>query len=173
MSDQKEFPSDKADKFVVRLPDGMRDRIKRDASESGRSMNAQIIYMLQSHFERMDKEASEIQKALKSGSIATPESMEINAALLKVLKFEERSILMGRVERLGGTQEVIKSNKAEIAKKIDGESITRTKDENISYYSKIVGEIPMTALLTTDEIQKIAERYVEIQAAQKNQQLKK
>lgn len=51
MPESKEFPSDKADKFVVRFPDGMRDRIRKDADEQGRSMNAQIIHILQAHYD--------------------------------------------------------------------------------------------------------------------------
>lgn len=47
MSDQKDFPSDRADKFVVRLPDGMRDRIKAEADNNKRSMNAEIIARLE------------------------------------------------------------------------------------------------------------------------------
>ncbi|NYT81440.1 Arc family DNA-binding protein [Alcaligenaceae bacterium] len=48
MADPKEFPSDKADKFVVRFPDGMRDQIKADADKNDRSMNAEIIERLKS-----------------------------------------------------------------------------------------------------------------------------
>lgn len=46
MSETKEFPSDKADKFVIRFPDGMRDRIKADADKNDRSMTAEIIERL-------------------------------------------------------------------------------------------------------------------------------
>lgn len=35
------------DKFMLRLPEGMRDRIKEEADESGRSMNAEIVQRLQ------------------------------------------------------------------------------------------------------------------------------
>lgn len=35
------------DKFVIRLPDGMRDRIKRAADEANRSMNSEIISTLE------------------------------------------------------------------------------------------------------------------------------
>lgn len=35
-----------ADQFVLRLPDGMRDRIKAEAEKSGRSMNAEIVARL-------------------------------------------------------------------------------------------------------------------------------
>ncbi len=34
-------------KFIVRMPDGMRDRIKAHAEEHNRSMNSQIVYMLE------------------------------------------------------------------------------------------------------------------------------
>lgn len=47
MADPKDFPSDRADKFVVRFPDGMRDQIAEAAKANGRSMNAEIIHRLQ------------------------------------------------------------------------------------------------------------------------------
>lgn len=34
------------DKFMLRLPDGMRDRLKDEARKSGRSLNAEIIHRL-------------------------------------------------------------------------------------------------------------------------------
>jgi len=36
-----------SDKFMLRLPSGMRDRIKTVAEENGRSMNAEIVGTLQ------------------------------------------------------------------------------------------------------------------------------
>lgn len=38
------------DKYVLRLPDGMRDRIKTAAETSGRSMNAEIVARLEDSF---------------------------------------------------------------------------------------------------------------------------
>jgi len=35
------------DKFVVRLPDGMRDRIRRTAKANRRSMNNEIVVLLE------------------------------------------------------------------------------------------------------------------------------
>ncbi|HKL70858.1 Arc family DNA-binding protein [Salibaculum sp.] len=35
-----------SDKFMLRMPDGMRDRIKRAAEASGRSMNSEILAVL-------------------------------------------------------------------------------------------------------------------------------
>jgi plasmid stability protein len=48
------FPSDKQDQFVVRLPDGLRDRIKAAAEASGRSMNAEIVKALEDAFPAWD-----------------------------------------------------------------------------------------------------------------------
>jgi len=41
-------PSDQADKFMLRLPNGMRDRIKDAAEQNGRSMNSEIVMRLES-----------------------------------------------------------------------------------------------------------------------------
>lgn len=35
-----------SDQFSLRLPDGLRDRIKEVAEENGRSMNSELIYRL-------------------------------------------------------------------------------------------------------------------------------
>ncbi len=47
-----------SDKFMLRFPEGMRDRIKAEAERNGRSMNAEIIARLEESF----IERSEIQK---------------------------------------------------------------------------------------------------------------
>lgn len=56
-------PSRTADQYVVRFPDGMRDRIAEAAKANGRSMNAEIIARLQSTFtptqQRLDFQARE------------------------------------------------------------------------------------------------------------------
>jgi plasmid stability protein len=48
MTDQKEATASKADKFLVRLPDGMRERLKVEAANSNRSLNSEIIVRLES-----------------------------------------------------------------------------------------------------------------------------
>lgn len=40
-------PSDVADKFMLRMPEGLRDRLKAEAEASKRSMNAEIIARLE------------------------------------------------------------------------------------------------------------------------------
>ncbi|WP_241609717.1 Arc family DNA-binding protein [Rosenbergiella australiborealis] len=46
------FPSQTQDKFTVRFPEGMRDAIAERAKANGRSMNSEIIQMLQDAFEK-------------------------------------------------------------------------------------------------------------------------
>lgn len=45
------YPSDKADKVLVRMPDGMRDRMKAAAKANNRTMNAEIVARLQQSME--------------------------------------------------------------------------------------------------------------------------
>ena len=59
MADRSSFPSEQADKFLVRLPDGMRDRIAEAAKASGRSMNAEIIARLAYSFDAPREESIE------------------------------------------------------------------------------------------------------------------
>ncbi len=57
------FPSRVADQFVVRFPDGMRDRIREAADANGRSMNAEIVARLQTsfHHDDLDKQPDLIE----------------------------------------------------------------------------------------------------------------
>lgn len=43
-------PSQTADKFIVRLPDGMRDQISAAATANGRSMTAEVVLRLEQSF---------------------------------------------------------------------------------------------------------------------------
>lgn len=44
MNDQ--HPSRELDKVIIRLPDGMKERIRRVAAENGRSVNAELVTLL-------------------------------------------------------------------------------------------------------------------------------
>lgn len=50
MSEKQTYASDAADKVLVRMPDGMRDRIKDAAKHNNRTMNAEIVARLQASF---------------------------------------------------------------------------------------------------------------------------
>jgi hypothetical protein len=47
-------PGRGSDQFVLRFPDGMRDRITRSARENGRSINSEIISRLEKSYEDDD-----------------------------------------------------------------------------------------------------------------------
>lgn len=51
--EQRNYPGRGADQFVLRLPDGMRDRIAAIAKANGRSMNTEIVRCLEAGFGRM------------------------------------------------------------------------------------------------------------------------
>lgn len=46
----KPYPSDLADRFQVRMPAGLRDRIASAAAKNNRSMNAEIVSRLEGSF---------------------------------------------------------------------------------------------------------------------------
>ncbi|MHB0818511.1 Arc family DNA-binding protein [Stutzerimonas stutzeri] len=79
------------DKFVIRLPDGMRARIAEVAKEQKRSMNMEIICRLESSMEvDPDNQGSEIdirrlQAALDDAQDANRLLREQNRALAKEL----------------------------------------------------------------------------------------
>lgn len=59
-------PSRTADQFVVRLPDGMRDKIAEAAKAAGRSMNAEIVFRLEQSFEAPPAQAEPDRDAVWS-----------------------------------------------------------------------------------------------------------
>lgn len=79
MTDKERFPSQKLDQYMLRFPDGMRDRIKAAATENGRSMNAEIISTLEEAYPAPKSYAQELlltkavmamaNRALEVGSI--------------------------------------------------------------------------------------------------------
>ena len=54
MSPPHSAPSDRLDKFMLRLPDGMRDRLAAAARANGRSLNSEIVARLGCSLENGD-----------------------------------------------------------------------------------------------------------------------
>lgn len=69
------IPSRGSDQFVVRFPDGLRERVKQAADLSGRSMNAEIIAVLEEKFPAPvdDLRALSIHELLRRYETADPE----------------------------------------------------------------------------------------------------
>ena len=53
--------SNASDKFIVRLPDGMRDELKAAAVANGRTMNAEIVARLEA-FPQIEKLQGELDR---------------------------------------------------------------------------------------------------------------
>ena len=52
------YPSETADKLMLRFPPGMRQLVKIEAAKNGRSMNSEVIYHLRRAYESLEKEKS-------------------------------------------------------------------------------------------------------------------
>jgi len=60
--EEKPFPSQIADRFNVRLPDEMRDRITVAAKANSRTMNAEIVYRLEESFKAAQPKDEELKR---------------------------------------------------------------------------------------------------------------
>lgn len=69
-------PGRGSDQFPLRLPDGMRDRVREAAEANGRSMNAEIIARLEQTFEPSPEYTSFGMGALASRLEANAEATE-------------------------------------------------------------------------------------------------
>lgn len=49
--DRDAYPSELKDRFILRLPEGMRERVADEAKSHGRSMNAEFVARLQASFD--------------------------------------------------------------------------------------------------------------------------
>lgn len=103
MSDKTAFPSDTADKVLVRMPDGMRDQLKEAAKTNNRTMNAEIVARLEQSFA-----GGTSDEALKSLAIRLAET-EFN---LRFSEVESTSHLLDAHYAAGAMIEAVGFNKA-------------------------------------------------------------
>lgn len=89
MAPRGDFPSSKQDQYMVRFPDGMRDKLKALADENGRSMNAEIVA-------RLDVSLREV-----------PRSDQLDLAELAQLRQDVRSLLQDNVRRAEDMKEIM------------------------------------------------------------------
>lgn len=92
-----EAPSRQQDKFVLRMPDGMRDRIAKEAESNGRSMNAEIVQRLEASFRRSvdDEQVLEFSKKMESALKSANEE----ASAAKVGAAVSSSLLVSVLDR--------------------------------------------------------------------------
>ncbi|HBL7008111.1 TPA: Arc family DNA-binding protein [Citrobacter koseri] len=79
----EKFPSQMQDKFTVRFPDGLRDAIAERAKRNGRSMNSEIVQILEDALTQPAvKVQSELNVDLFSGDLADDDKIIISKSQL-------------------------------------------------------------------------------------------
>jgi hypothetical protein len=71
----KRYSSRTADKFVVRMPKGMRDRIAQTAKAYHRSMNSEIVSRLESSLKKDHKKEKDLKLSPPTESVEQPISV--------------------------------------------------------------------------------------------------
>jgi len=84
-----------SDKFMLRFPDGMRERVAEAAKTNGRSMNAEIIQRLEHSFTPWEERPWEERMVT-----------DIDRAMLATLTEKERNALLDRVKGSGGAETI-------------------------------------------------------------------
>jgi len=63
-TEMAKYPSELAERLQIRLPEGLRDRIKASANQNGRSMNSELVIRLEASFEASSALAPSIAQAI-------------------------------------------------------------------------------------------------------------
>lgn len=86
------------DKFMLRMPDGMRDRIRTAAEANNRSMNAEIVATLEEKYPRPVFNEDEIAKvdALLAKILGDPDTSDENKKLMSHLAEETKRLIRNR-----------------------------------------------------------------------------
>jgi plasmid stability protein len=103
-----------SDRFMLRLPDGMRDRIKAAAEANTRSMNAEIVYRLESH-ETLLEEVSKQAQAWLDLKKSFDEMNKTWSERLTVVSAEAKGLPRGLYDRI---QQQAAANKRSVEEEI-------------------------------------------------------
>lgn len=104
-----DFPSAKQEQYMLRFPDGMRERLKELAKGNGRSLNSEIIHRLEYTLGLDDLDQrlgpTDSQASYESTTEARPDVVESLAAISKQLEnvdlFEWMTLMKELNARLG------------------------------------------------------------------------
>ena len=99
---EKKVVSQPQDKYVLRLPDGMRERLKAAAESNGRSMNAEIVTRLQTSF---DAEGATPEGLLHDAIEMAKSAANDMANQAEILKWsiEQQTVSMRLLEMIANT----------------------------------------------------------------------
>ncbi|MGO7370583.1 Arc family DNA-binding protein [Rhizobium leguminosarum] len=94
-------PGRGSDQFPLRLPEGMRERVKAAADASGRSMNAEVIDRLERSFEARSTDLSGLEESIKKAVAELVDSVEgRNPNNIKSLKFLKKFMAVNMLKSL-------------------------------------------------------------------------
>lgn len=79
------------DKYVLRFPDGMRDRLKDEAAKNGRSLNAEIIQRLSESLTAV-KRVTDFSKSSLIEGARIPLPPDLAEAIQKAAEKQRRSL---------------------------------------------------------------------------------
>jgi hypothetical protein len=111
----KEFPSRVLDKVILRLPDGMRDRLAEAATANNRSMNAEAVSRLEKSFDADQKQLiGEIGRLRPDGTHFIDEVALAELVDKRLLDFQEKlfDALEKRFDASKRSPGILKSPKA-------------------------------------------------------------
>jgi plasmid stability protein len=102
----KDYPSQEMDRFNVRLPAGMREAIAEGAKAHGRSMNSEIVKILQ---DTLNRSSLEIDKLNELDVTELQEIVKTQAAIL--LKYNET--ISNSYDTIAGIMDFLNQKKQE------------------------------------------------------------
>ena len=76
--------SQNQDKFIARLPDGMRDRLKKVAEQNSRSMNAELVEALKAYLDSEEPKLPGVAQPTGSQSEAPATKADIDMLLKRL-----------------------------------------------------------------------------------------
>lgn len=102
---KKPYPSELADRYIVRMPPGMRDRIADSAKRYNRSMNAEIVSILEDYYNLRDYHDQLIDDAIEQTPAPVTAASAIESlsgpALEQLAELLSRSVADKLSHRLG------------------------------------------------------------------------
>lgn len=115
-SSEKKYPSDRADRFNVRMPEGMHEKLRLASEKSGRSMNAEIVHRLEQSFQSehplpaIDEEAANrLKEIVMTSFLEVVDQYKAGGLLPDVVLKEEK----------GGQKPAVLRRRVNVRKKAD------------------------------------------------------
>lgn len=136
----KAYPSQTQDRYIVRFPDGMRDKIQEEAKANNRSMNAEIVARLERSFEPVlqHDEPLRLRMALAGHREVTMSTMEIMLrSKERLLDLMESKVEIDPLTERRGKPETVRAR----LEKVSG--LLRIYQEQLELTTELLTEIAM------------------------------